>query len=760
MKSRKPVQSLLGNSKLPNNDIGQLRKRLNALRQKSAAANRREEIEILLDEARALLKSTFQTEFEDDARNLFRELRNRIEGTPTGLPPDTAGAPDSKETQLARQVQRERLRLESSGGLKDMELAVDGLYGVLRELGKGEGNAVLQADVLHALESAAALNASLRPKIKESLESPEVSKLSGVQTLLDQFQSLPQSLPQPISARGAPRAAQPDLDIAQRLSNARRLFYAGDYYEAIDALTEILQLDPENREARERLAQVEDNIRRGVVPDSRVPFEARAAFGRAQSLERAGRFEEAREAYTQSLGEARKGGALLQNWQPAVEALIRIDNAIIAGNVRQEADTLLQSDNWRGAIEKYEAVLKLLPDDGQARERLRLLRILQEQAEVVRAQLNQLTDDLAAASQRLIDLRRAIVGLRPEIPDSQRLNDLGAEVTASADTLKTRLVERAQQLVTQARYLSSIASSRRLMAEASRLLEQARELAPGDNQAFDLAESVAAELTRLEQAERDLNEARRLINLNTISSRMQARDLLRALQEYNQEPVYLQLVSGLQSQYLEEAKVALNRKQLRPAAELLTEATQDIFNVLGASEAAWRLEQELQAARREPWLRRLGWGGGIVIGVFALAGLGRWLGIPPFVTLTPTATPLPTATMVLTATPPPSATASATFTSTPSATASPSSTPTPAGTPTPLPRFGAVGANSTARLEPSSLAPWAFTLRAADPVQILDEAIDGQGKTWYKILYVRGGLQLTGWARAVDINLMPTLAPS
>ena len=216
-------------------------------------------------------------------------------------------------------------------------------------------------------------------------------------------------------------------------------------------------MSPDDQEAKDRLAQIEDNIRRGIVPDSRVPFEARVAFGRAQSLERAGRFEEARESYRSALMEARQGGPLLQNWQPAVEAMLRIDNSIIARETRDEADALMQSDRWREAMEKYETVLKLLPDDSHAADRLHLLHKLQEQSDAARTRLKMMSGNLVETSQSVVAVMRTIRELRPKMPESQQLADLEAEIHAESQTLKDRLLERGQQLLSQARSFIELA---------------------------------------------------------------------------------------------------------------------------------------------------------------------------------------------------------------------------------------------------------------------------------------------------------------
>jgi|GEM_PF-2957944 len=725
-----------------------LKDHINDLRQRSNTAAKADDFESLLNEARTLLKSAFQTADEEEVRDLFRELRDRAEAAASATRLGIETTALSQHDQILRRVQHEQMRL-NAGSFNDMKLAVSGLYDALCDLGEGE-DPLLRGDILNALESAAGKHAQLRREVREMLASPNHSRYSDVQALLQRIEQ------SPLDIVSTPSASVSDdrsaVDNSQRHANARRHFYAGDYYEAADVLTEIIRLSPDDQEAKDRLAQIEDNIRRGIVPDSRVPFEARVAFGRAQSLERAGRFEEARESYRSALLEARQGGPLLQNWQPAVEAMLRIDNSIIARETRDEADALMQADRWREAIEKYQTVLKLLPDDSHAGERLHLLHKLQEQSDAVRAQIKMMSGNLVEASQAVIAVMQTIRELRPKMPESQQLADLEAEIHAESQSLKDRLLERGQQLLSQARYLSNLPECRRLTNEAVLILDQARELANGESEVLDLAQGARAELTRLEQVERNLEEARRLIDLNSVSARQQVRDVLRGLREYDQDITYLQLLTVLRRQYLNEAESSLRQGQLDAADDWLMNAKEDLFRVLNGSDEIEQIESKVTSARRGPWLRTLGWTVGIVIVVsLALVGFNRLDGLA---ILAETATPAPTATSIptMTSAPAPTQTLVPTLTLTPTRVL----TPTPSMTPTPAPLYGAVREDFWARILPNGGAAWAYQLKVSDPVQVLETFKDSDGRIWHKILLVRGDSTLIGWALASSINVLPT----
>lgn len=734
---------------------------MDELRRRARGAVTAGEMELVLDDARAVLKQAFQTDQEDEARDLFRQLRDKKQSLAVAAGLELTGAPPDRLGQLSRRVQRERLRLSGGGSLDDMELSVDGLVNALHDLTPADRETPLRQEILNALGAAAGLHGQLRRKVMDALDNPEDRAAPDVQHMLAR---LPQG-PATASESGAPTTADAAQDMTQDMARARRMIYAGDYYEAIEALTAILRMQPDHAEAGERLAQVEDNIKRGIVPDARVPYEARVAFGRAQSLERAGRIEEARLSYTLALEESRKGGPLLQNWLPAVEALLRIDNSIIAREARDEADAMLRDDRWPEAAAQYEVVLQLLPDDAAARERLGQVRKLLNFPRVLRTPEVQKTDHVVESAQVVLEARQVVDGLLPRLPDSQQLAALDGEINEAARTLATALLERSQQLVAHVRFVPNVSEGKSLYTEAVDLLDKAHQLALDDPQVADQLQSVRAELKRLGQADDSLAEVRRLAGLDTFGARREARDLLINLREYDQDPDYLKLVASLQRQYLSEAEHALRQNDLRTADHRLADARQEPFGMLEASNDLLRLESDLAAARRRPWVRALAWTVGAAVLLAALAVVVRPLGLfkglaaasapQPTVLLLPTATLAPASTV----TPAPSPTLLPTASPTDRPTATQVWTPTPAYTPTAVPLYGAIKENTAARLSPNGGSPWAFTLRAADPVQVLAETRDEYGNRWLKILYVRGDSTLIGWAQARDVNVLPTPIP-
>jgi len=94
---------------------------------------------------------------------------------------------------------------------------------------------------------------------------------------------------------GASQAAN-DTDYTETddlMSELTESYYSGNYQQTVDIANRLLSRSPNNQAAMEYRQKAEDNLIRGVVPDHRIPFEARVSYNRANSLVRAGNYEEA-----------------------------------------------------------------------------------------------------------------------------------------------------------------------------------------------------------------------------------------------------------------------------------------------------------------------------------------------------------------------------------------------------------------------------------------------------------------------------------
>lgn len=729
-------------------DLTDIKVQIDELRKRSQSANK-DELEGLLNEARALLKKAFQTEHEEDARQIFRSIRETIDQS--GVSESSSFAKNDAGSDLAKRIQRERARSET-GSMEDLQLAINGLGDILKQT--DPQNKPIRTDALSVLKMIADKGPVMSRKVEDLLKSEEFQQTGDITDLLIQLgrpQSSPSKSEREIPEPGAGKATSVANDSSSsggntqdKLASARRKFYAGEYYDAIDILSEVLRVEPNNQEARDRITQAEDNIKRGFVPDTRVPFEARVAYGRATSLERAKKYEEAKEFYNKALEEGRKGGPELANWPSAIEALLRIEQEIIAQQTLDEADALMRQDKWREAMEKYEIVLKLSPGEMKAQKNLELLRKVQEQFEKARIQLTAMTGSLSEMAQMVIELKQSIQSLRPQMSDSKMLESIDADINAKARNLKNRMIDRANNLLTQVTLTPAISERKRMLTEATKLLDQSY-IIVSDEESFELAQTASLDLAKVTEAERALVDARRYINSNTEQDSRMAKDKLREIREYNQDPNFRQLVAMLLRQYVSYAEDAIRDKRFELAIQWVSGAKEEPFKVLGRSDEIYRLEQDIETGKRRPWVLRALYAVGIILTLVFAFTLTKQVWQPVFEpTFTPTVTVTPT---------------SIPSTSTPTLEPTATFTPEPTLTPTPLPIYAAIKEDSVAHLLPSLTSPYAFYLKASELVEILESTRDATGALWYKVRFASGSSALEGWVQGVYVNASSTPIP-
>lgn len=704
-----------------------------------------EELEKLLAEARTLLKKSVQTEHEEDARKIFRFIRDRIESGSSSTATTSSTTESVTKDALLKRIQKERNRIDT-GIMADVGLAINGLGDVLKQADYQDIQTRQEALKVLKLITEQGLNA--REKVENYLRSEEFQGNTDVSDFLSQLggserkrETTSSNNNEAISNNSSSNIANSDSSIKEKLDSARRKYYAGEYYETIDILSDVLRVDKDNKEALDRLALSEDNIKRGVVPDTRVPFEARAAFGRGQSLERAKKYTEAKVAFNEALQEASKGGRELINWSPAVEALLRIEQEIIAQQTLEEADALMRQDKWRDAIEKYQIVLNLSPGDVKAQENIELLSKVQEQFETARIQLTAMTGSLAEMAQIVVDLKSSIQSLRPRMPQSKLLESMDSDIKAKARNLKSRMIERASNLMTQVTLTPAISERKRMLTEVTKILDQSL-LIDSDDEVFETAQIASLELTKVTDAEKSLIEARRYINSNTEIDARMAKDKLRELREYNQDPIFRQIIAMLLRQYIDRAEEAIREKRFDQASFWISGAKEEPFKLLGRSDEVYRLEQDVELGRRQPLVRL-----GIYITMALLfiiitIGLSRPFWSPA---INNTVTPIVTSTDDV----PPTLTPTIEFVSTMTNTA----------TPTQAPVYGAITEDIVARILPSTSSPYAFYLKTSDLVEVVEQSRDAGGVLWYKVRVASGDVKLEGWVQGYFINVAATPIP-
>ncbi|HML20452.1 MAG TPA: SH3 domain-containing protein [Aggregatilinea sp.] len=738
-----------------------LRRELDALPSSATAS----ELAQLEAEARTLLAQSKNTPYEEAARDLFAELARR-------------SAPASPEAATVRSLlRRARIRIEIAGDEDDIDEAVD----ILAEALEHDPD---NAETLELLHQAAERSPQLNLKVTGLLDRYDL----GVAPVPQAPSSTP-ALDQTPSPDGGSRSSTSSTGsmtsfsgaMSDLLSDVTQAYYSGDYQRAVDLSNRILSEDPDNAQAQEYRQKAEDNLLRGVVPDHRIPFDARVAYNRANSLVRAGNYDEAERLYREARDLAARSG--ITSWKDVEQALLDIQDLALARELLSEGDRLLAADDWDGALQKYDGALRVVPNDPMAQDRIDLVGRVRKQFDQVAVQLNMASGSLAERARLLQELLNTVAGLRQMMPGSERLNRLSREIEDRIDNLVAQLYSQAQGAMTRVESATVLDERLRLTTDAVKALETAAALAPADDE-------INAMLQKARQGEADMAEARHIIERasaliaqNYENELAQARTMLAGLRAYAQDPRYRMIVADLLARHLERVEAALDQNDPATAQRWLDVTKDEPFRILGRRTEILRLEENVRNMRRRRYAL---WSvSGVVILVVllavALATRPAWGPIinPP--TDTPTLTPSSTPTSTVTPTPTltPSVTPTHTWTPTPSLTPTHTWTPTPSLTPTetytpsvtptasdtPIPsetptatytpsltatpealcRVSANRDGAYIRERPTTSSQQITVVTRGTAMQVMEQRYDDNGQLWYRVKFRVGATEFNGW---------------
>lgn len=535
--------------------------------------------------ARALLADAKNTPFETAAQALFADLaRANSPASPTAIT-------------IRGLLRRAKIRIEMAGDDDDIDDAIDILTEAL-ELNPKD------ADIQALLDTAAERGPQARqrvadlyarygvrrppaaptpppiPVVKPS-DAPPVTVGTGEHRAAPQYptssgypapeRDLARESKPPLPGRRTPVSAGPTIsggELDSSVSELTQAYYAGDYKQVVDLANRILNQYPGNQTALDYRQKAEDNLIRGVVPDHRIPFDARISYNRANSLVRAGSYDEAARLYQEARELAERAGIV--SWKDPEQALIEIQELADAREFIIEGDRLMAADNWTEATRKYEGALRIVPNDPQAEERLEKVRRLQIEAENVSVQLATLGGSVSEQVAQLQGLLATLARLRPMLPNSQRLTSLANDASNRIQGLKTQITDQARGAVSRANGATSIEERLALLNEARALLEQGVKLDPGDTALSQQLLETRATNSELQRAKEVIERAASLIALNQDNDLVQARSMLAGLKEYAQDSRYRSVVSDLLARIVERAVSALDDGSL-DEAQALTE---------------------------------------------------------------------------------------------------------------------------------------------------------------------------------------------
>jgi tetratricopeptide (TPR) repeat protein len=689
--------------------LDDLRQQLQSLSRKVGKEDTSSAIADLERAARQILAEAKNTPQETNAQALFAEIAKLSQPSATNI------------TAIRGLLRRARIRIEIAGDDDDIDEALDILEEAIALDSGYEETLMLLKDAAqktpHALQRVSDLFKRYNLKPPASKPTPETPVIqSPMSDMGDDSPSSDYSAPPPprpssnppppsnvrpptTTSTGTMRRVGQTGELDEMLSELTQAYYAGDYQATIEVANRILSQSPNNPTATDYREKAEDNLIRGVVPDHRIPFDARVAYNRANSLVRAGNYEEAERLYREARDLAERNGIL--TWKDAEQAMLDIQDLALARELLNEGDRLMATDSWSDALRKYEGALRVVANDPQAEERAENIRRILGETDQITVKLSMLSGTLADQTTQIQAILTALARVRQLLPNSQRLSALQAETNNKLASIKAQINDQAQSALTRASNAVSLEEKMMVSTEASRLLELGVELDPSDTRLAGLLNDARALSAEMQRARQTLERASAMIAQNFDAELAQARAMLASLRDYAQDERYKLSVNELFSRHLERAEVALEEGDMTEAGTWIDTLREDPFRILGRRTELLRLETQL---RREKQRGRLLIGaiiGGIIIVLGALAFVTRpqWevvLFPPPTATATqtstpsvtptpsdtPTATETPTASITPSPTNTPSNTPTATWTVTPSLTVTPSNTPTETYTPT------------------------------------------------------------------------------
>lgn len=748
--------------------LEELRRRLMAATDDAAALTRLEA------EARALLADARNTPHEGAAQALFAELA-RISNPTSPTAATVRGL-----------LRRARIRIEIAGDDDDIDEAIDILaealaldpeapdtIAMLQQAGAWSGQARQRVSDLFARHGVAASASAPNNEADAAPATPEAP---------DQPEELPSYTPSYGPEAGETREEPPrppatesstwfGPDIEDTLSRLTQAYYAGEYQQTVDLANRALTMQPGNPAALEYRQKAEDNLIRGVVPDHRIPFDARVAYNRANSLVRAGNYDEAERLYREARDLAEHSGIL--SWKDAEQAMLEIQDLALARELLTEGDRLMESDHWNEALRKYEGALRVVANDPQAEERIENLRRVQQDADQASTQLGMLSGSLQEQANQLENIMTIIQRAHQRLPGSQRLRQLMESTNQRQLAIRNRLFDQARIALSRNDNADSLEERLQLAGEAGALLELAAMLDPGDADLAAASMTARSQINDMENARQTIERAAALVAQNFENDLTQARSMLAGLEDYSQDARWRSVVNELMSRYLERVEDALEAGDLDLARSWLDAASETPFHVIGRRTELQRLERALRRRRGRRRARTLLFVGLIFIGAVGVALLSQPLWYPvlyPPPTPTPTSTPTPSSTPTITPTATPTVTPSwtptasntptatstptTTFTptATPTITATPSITATPTITPTPVilcyvGNFGDGAINI--RAEPATSSRRVGLLEAGATMQVGGQQISEiDGQLWYLVRDQPGpSSRINGWVR-------------
>jgi tetratricopeptide (TPR) repeat protein len=204
--------------------------------------------------------------------------------------------------------------------------------------------------------------------------------------------------------------------IKKIIENADNAYYVAEYDKAIKLYKQVLDLDVNNKRAKEQLRKAERNrLSKNARPET-VPTAALQLYKRSRSFIAAGDLAEARKLLKQAIDVAEKAGA---DFPDAQNLLGNIQNAIKAEEFKAKAHIEIDAGQWARAVDDLNSAFNLDPTDDAVGTLLSHLRSLLKAQNLIN-NLNAGTEEIGSRSGAIKEIRK-IIKLTSETTELSKL---------------------------------------------------------------------------------------------------------------------------------------------------------------------------------------------------------------------------------------------------------------------------------------------------------------------------------------------------
>lgn len=439
-------------------------------------------------------------------------------------------------------------------------------------------------------------------------------------------------------------------EMEQLQAEAIDKYYRGEFTAAASLYRRILQIDPNNAHGHQYLERCEYNIQNNIIPDRRIPPQARDRYNRATSLANGRNFSQAKTACLEALNIFRSSTDL-SVWPDAESLMQRIEEHLDADKEAQLGKAAMEDTRWDAARQHYKNALNLDPTNPEASFMVNLVQKIGQVYTKAQKVLTRQGNPVNLAPD-LLQAREVLTQIVAEVPDNQALLSQLYEIDNRIATARSDTQKQADALMEQAALgQGGLEGQIDRIDRAIYIYSQALRIG-FDEYLRDRHDAASRQWDELNLLLSNLKEVDELIRQDRPGAWQQAFATLESLKnrhpadvQITKDPYYLALVSSLQERMVNMGETALDEKDLSRAHGWFNQASMSFFNeMVGDQTHLTEAKGRLTSARRSIWIQNIAKiGGGLAVVLIVGFGLSQ-ISFEGLLSSTPP--PAPTATVI------------------------------------------------------------------------------------------------------------------